>query len=122
MGRKTPPFPEHEEWTTAKFWSFIRAGLRAKWNRWPPKYKVLEAAKKTVRGKRHKYEYQCSACSKWFKNKEVEVDHIESAGRLNDYPDLEGFVKRLFVGEDKLRVVCKPCHRTITAAERNKDE
>lgn len=122
MGRKTPPFPQYKEWTTARFWSFIRSGLRAKWNRWPPKYVVLEAARKVVRGKRHKYEYKCSQCSKWYKAKEVEVDHIEPAGRLGDFDDLPGFVERLFVGEDKLRVVCKPCHKTLTAAERKKDE
>ena len=114
MAKKTPPCPEYPDWTTAKFWSFIRSGLRAKWSRWPPKYETLATVKRTVEGQRHKYEFQCSQCLNWFKQKEVEVDHIEACGSLNKYEDLPQFVKRLFVGTDKLRVVCKPCHRSIT--------
>lgn len=117
MGRKTPPFEGYPAWTTAKFWSFIRSGLRQKWVRWPPRYEALNAARKTVKGKRHKYEYKCSKCRKWFKQKDVEVDHIEPAGSLSSYEDISGFVERLFVSADKLRIVCKPCHKKITHGE-----
>lgn len=114
MGRKTPPFSEHPEWTESKFWSFIRSGLRAKFSRWGPKYKCLNNAKRTVKGKRHKYEFKCAECNKWFKQKDVQVDHTVPCGTLKTYEDLPGFVKRLFVSADKLRVLCKPCHLAIT--------
>jgi hypothetical protein len=86
---------------------------------WPPRYEALNSARRTVTGKRHKYEYQCNMCEKWFKQKEVEVDHIESIGTLRQYEDLPTFVERLFVSVDELRVVCKPCHKKRTKEERN---
>jgi hypothetical protein len=109
-----------ETMTEAAFWSFIRSGLRSKSQRWPPRYQVLADAKKSVKGKRHRFEYQCAECTKWFKQKEVEVDHIEPCGSLKSFDDLPQFVERLFCEKDKLRVVCKPCHKAITAAERSK--
>jgi len=118
MGRKTPPFKEYPTWTTAKFWSFVRSGLRVKWTRWPPKYEALNDVRRTVTGKRHRFEYQCSACKDFFKQKEVEVDHIQPVGSLNDYKDLPGFVERLFTSKQGLRVVCKPCHKEITQRNR----
>lgn len=114
MGKKTPPFIHYPEWTTSRFWSFVRSALRRSWSRWPPKYQVLNKAKRTVEGQRHKYEYKCSECEQWFKAKEVEVDHIVPVGSLKDYPDLPAFVERLFVNEEGLRCICKPCHRKKT--------
>lgn len=127
---KTPPFPEWPDWSTAKFWSFVRSGLRAKWSRWPAKFAVVNKAKRkaeyewwNAEGTRKlnvQWEYQCSQCEGWFMRTEVEVDHIEPVGSLNKYDDLPGFVERLFVGEDKLRLVCKECHRHITNSEKVK--
>ena len=114
MGKRTPDWPDYPKWTTAKFWSFLRSGFRQKFNRWPPKYECLEKAKRTVSGQRHRYEYQCAECEGWFKQKDVEVDHITPVGSLNNYDDLVGFVKRMFVSTDKLRVVCKTCHKAKT--------
>jgi hypothetical protein len=52
-GRKTtPPFEEWPAWTEAKFFSFLRSGLRAKWSRWPAKYAVLAEANTNVRNVR----------------------------------------------------------------------
>ena len=121
MPKKTPAFKHYPAWTEARFWGFIRSGLRAKWSRWPPKYEVLNKAKrlkpKNKKG-RHRFEYQCSQCNQWWMNKEVEVDHITPCGSLKSYADLVGFVERLFTSADRLRVVCKPCHRIITKKER----
>jgi len=114
MGIKTPPFKHYSIWTTSRFWSFVRSALRQAFTRWPPKYKVLENSKRIVKDKRHKYEYKCSKCKKYYKRTEIEVDHIEPAGSLKDYNDLPTFVERLFVGEEGLRLLCKPCHRKIT--------
>lgn len=87
--------------------------------RWPPKYEVIKKAQRPYKGPnpRQKYEYQCSRCSGWFALKNVEVDHITPAGKLNGFDDLPGFVERLFVGVRKLRLLCKPCHKVVTKGE-----
>lgn len=122
MGRKTPPCSHYPAWTTAKFWSFIRSGLRNKWTRWPPRYEALNDAKRKYTGpdKRRKFEYQCAECKNWWAQKEVQVDHIHPVGSLNKYEDLPRFVRRLFVGKDKLRVLCKACHQAKTNEDRSK--
>lgn len=119
MGRKTPPFPAYPAWTTAKAFAFFRSGLRAKWSRWPPKFDVLRLSRKTVTGKRHRYEYTCAICKEGFKATEVEVDHLEPCGSFNTFEEAGTFMSRLFVGVDKLRVLCKPCHKKITKEGRS---
>jgi len=111
----------YPDWSTAKFWGFIRSGLRAKFTRWPPKYEVLAKAKRNCRTKgRQKFEYQCKVCEEFFPQKNVEVDHIIPCGSLKSFDDLAGFVDRMFCSIKHLRVVCKPCHKSITAEERAK--
>ena len=122
MAKKTPPFPEYPAWTDAKFWAFIRSALRSAWMRWPSKYNLLNKNRKAVEGKRHKWEYQCEECRQWFQAKEVQVDHKVPAGSLNKYEDLPAFVSKLFVGEDKLAILCKPCHQIKTNEERKNEQ
>ena len=117
MGTKTPPFKEYEKWTTSRFFSFIRSSLRRSFTRWPPKYEAVERAKRLKpKGNvgRHRFEYQCSECKKYYARKEVEVDHIVPAGSLKSFDDLGGFAERLFVSADKLRLLCKSCHYKVT--------
>ena len=118
MGKRTPPFEAYPVWTTARFWSFIRAGLRGMYRRWPPKFTVLKNSRRAVKKGRQRWEFQCALCSKWFKQTEVEVDHLIPAGRLNTYDDLPLFVSRLFCPEDKLQCVCKVCHKKKTKEEK----
>jgi len=121
MAKRTPPFEEYENWSQAKFFGYIRSGLRQKWMRWPPKFECLKSSRVEVEGQgRTKYNYKCKKCGGLFKAKEVEVDHIEPAGSLRSFEEIEGFCRRLFVGKEKLRVVCKQCHKIITAKERAK--
>lgn len=95
------------------------------WNRYPPKYEVLQAACRPYVGpdKRQKKEFQCAICNEWHKGSNVQVDHMVPAGSLTEYNHLPGFVERLFTSVDKLRVLCKPCHLIVTAEEKaNKKE
>lgn len=121
---KTPPFENYPDWTTARFWSFIRSALRNASNKYPPKYQAKNEAKREYKGenKRQKYEYLCALCNQYFPAKDVEVDHIVPAGKLSSYEDLPGFVERLFCSKDGLRVVCKPCHKSVTNKERTKSD
>lgn len=82
----------------------------------------MQEARREYRGadKRTKWEYKCSECKKWFKTKDVQVDHIKPAGSLKDYSDLPQFVENLFCEKDNLQVMCKPCHAVKTLEERKK--
>lgn len=119
LANRTPDFPEWPAWSEAKFWSFIRSGLRSKWSRWPAKYAVLAAAKRPYKGKnkRQKFEFKCAKCKKHYPQKEVSVDHIVPVGTLRDYEDLPEFCRKLFVGVDKLQVLCSSCHSKKTREE-----
>lgn len=136
MSNKTPPFPNYKEWTTARFFTFIRSGLRERFNRWPPKYKTLTNAQRKAPvldkdGNHLKYktgkrqgeerfvnEYQCNHCKEWFKQKEVQVDHIIPVGTLKSFEDLGPFAERLFVSEEGLQVLCTSCHHLKTQMEK----
>jgi len=113
-----------KNWTDSRYFGFIRSALRAAFRRYPPKYQVIQEAKrKKKRGKadkngRQKWEYKCAECKKHWPNKVVIVDHIEPAGSLRSYSDLPQFVERLFCGPEGLQVLCKPCHHLKTMEER----
>lgn len=117
MANKTPPHPEYPEWTEARFRQFVRSALRKAWQRWPPKFQVMNEGRKKVEGKKHKYEYQCASCKGWFQQKEVQIDHISPVGSDADW---NTFVERLLVGKDKLQKLCKECHNVKTQKERKK--
>lgn len=107
-------------WTEARYFQFIRTALRSAFTRYPVKYQVLKKASKSVTGKRHKTEYRCAECKEWFKQADVQVDHIVPAGSLKKYEDLPEFVERMYCEADGLQVLCKPCHKVKTAEERKK--
>lgn len=119
---RTPPCEAYPAWSEAKFWAFIRSALRAAWSKWPPKWEVLNEAKQPYGGadKRQKWEFKCKKCKKYYKAKDVSVDHITPAGSLSKWEDVAGFCQRLFVGPDKLQVLCKACHDKKTKQERSK--
>lgn len=115
---RTPPHPSNPDWSSAKFWGFIRSALRSAYNKWPPKWKVLHAAKREAIGKgKLKWEYQCKQCEDWFPGSKVAVDHIHPVGSLTTYDDLAGFTLRLFCSEDELQVLCDTCHAGKTKEE-----
>ena len=129
MGRRTPPCTMYPEWTTARYWGFIRSALRQAFNRYPPKYESIKEAAITMQDGHYKTgpkkgqpkmvkRYTCAACGSLFLQKEVQVDHIIGAGSLKDYHDLPGFTRRLFCSKDNLQVLCKPCHHVKTQEEK----
>lgn len=122
-GRKprSPPWPPYPAWSSAKWWGFLRAKLRNAFTRWPPKYEVLTDARRkyTGKSKQQKWEFRCNICKDWYKQADVEVDHIVACGPLKTWEDLPVFAERLFCSKEGLQVVCKTCHRTKTNEERN---
>lgn len=108
------------KWTRSRYFSFIRSCLRRAWSKYPVKFQALQAARKPYEGedKRTKWTYQCNICKGWFKTTEVSVDHKLPCGSLKDYDDLPVFVQRLFCSAEDLQILCAPCHREKTNAER----
>lgn len=106
--------------TESAFWSFIRSSIRKASMYWKPLQQCKLEARRAFKGAgRQKWEYQCSECTKWFKEKDIQVDHIVDAGSLRSGDDLKGFVERCFVEAGGYQVLCKPCHQLKTNEVRN---
>ena len=98
-------------WSAAQYKRFVERALRRASIRWPPRRDTLEAARRPAQGRsaRTKWEYLCASCGEWYLASEVQVDHIEECGSLDD---MNRFIATLFCESDNLRVLCKPCHKT----------
>lgn len=111
--------------TESAWWGYLRGCLRKAWSRNPIKLNLLKKKRKQIanpnpKGKKETvWGFDCEVCNNTYIMAEGEVDHIVGAGSLKSVNDIQGFVERLlFVTEDDLRLVCKPCHRAITYAEK----
>lgn len=64
--------------------------------------------------------YKCASCGEAFKEKDTVVDHINPVVALegDDY-DWNTFINRLYVGADKLQILCIPCHDLKSLQEDN---
>lgn len=103
--------------TEAEFFSKIRSALRNISRFWKPIQEAKKRARRkyTGRNKLQKWEYKCAACGKFFKEKEVQIDHSIEVGSLKSYNDLPQFCERLFCEDiSKYKCVCKPCHQEKT--------
>lgn len=109
------------EWTEARFNSFIKSGLRGISQRWPPKYQKLSEAcvgqKVNPRSGRLAKFYLCAKCRNEFVAKDVEVNHIEPVIPITGFDSWDDTINRLFCEKDKLEVLCKPCHKSLTQQE-----
>lgn len=110
------------EWSVARFNSFVKSALRSASQRWPPKYKCLHAAKvgkkinwKTSRVAEH---YKCNSCNKEFVLKDVQVNHISPVVPLTGFTTWDEVIERLFCEQDKLEVLCIPCHKEVSKREK----
>lgn len=113
MAKKARPY-NNGTMTEAMFFQSLRSALRRLTIYWKPKKAALDRVKKSVKGKRHKWEYMCAKCGEYNQQKNVEVDHIIPAGTLRSFDDLGGFAKRLFCEVDGFQVLCKDCHKKKT--------
>lgn len=109
-------------WSESKFRNFIRSALRAATLKWPPKNNVKKQAR-VERGV-----YICQGCKqkvpasivvKGERKNNIYTDHIEPVvDPKKGFTTWDEFIKRLFVTEDKLQVLCKECHDVKTKEER----
>lgn len=109
-------------WTKARYESFIKSVLRAGSRKWPPKYEVLNAAKrgKQINGAtgRIAEHYECACCHSLFPAKSVAVDHIDSVVALTGFTTWDDVIARLFCEADGLQVLCTNCHKIKSNQER----
>lgn len=97
---------------------WIRSWLRRAWLKYPVRYQVMKDASRKVTGKRHKTEYKCAMCTKWYKGSEIEVDHIKGCGSFTKLEDLPSYAEKLFCEPEDARVLCRPCHAKHTKEQR----
>jgi hypothetical protein len=109
---KVPKTINNNTMSTRMFWQMIRHILRKRTIYWLPIVAVRNAAKVPYKGpnKRRKFSYVCEGCHKEFAANQVNVHHIIPAGELNNAEDLPGFVTRLFVEREGLKLLCGGCH------------
>lgn len=100
----------------------LRSMFRRAWSKDPKRLECLKENRRKYEGpnKRQRFEHQCNVCKKWFKQDEVQIDHVNPAGSFLELtPECLGnFVFNLFEGE--LQKLCKECHKKKTAEERKK--
>lgn len=114
--------------TEAAFLSFVRGGVRrALWNKSPIKLEFLKANRKRVKNPVAKNAVRfpevwggtCYQCNKDFALKDIEVDHLTGEYSLRKLEDLQSFVEGIVcVSAKDLGLICKPCHKSKTYAER----
>jgi hypothetical protein len=126
---RTPPYEKYPQWSTAKYYSFLRSKLRQAWQRWPPKYEAInknrrpaeyEWKSETGRKLNVKWEVKCDGCGEWYPQSWVDVDHKVPAGSLKHHDDLPQFVEHLLCSVEDLQCLCKECHAEKTKEERSK--
>lgn len=105
------------EWTEARFWQFVRSGIRDMTRRYPPiARQALHRCRRDSQSDnaRLKYEYQCHDCGEWFPRNQVQVDHIEPCGSVRSVEDVGPFLERALCEPDGLAVLCTTCHGNKT--------
>lgn len=122
MSKHKPWLVRGAPWKTeAAFYSWIRSQLRKGWSRHPVKNLYLQNNRFKSLNERGRitWHLECEHCRKNTPQTKIQVDHLNPAGSLKTTEDLGKFVERLyFVTFDTIRVLCIPCHQTITYAEK----
>lgn len=112
----------NEQWTEARYNSFITSLLRQGTRRWAPITEVEKEAR-VERGL-----YRCASCEEIVpptikvgkkRQKNVFVDHIKPiVNPETGFTNWDEFIENLFCEKDNLQLLCKPCHDRKSAEER----
>ena len=113
------------QWTPARFHTFIKSALRQASMRWPPKHEVKRKAR-VERGM-----YLCNSCKEVVpatlpplekgkkRRTNVHVDHIVPViDPATGFTNWDDTIHRMFCEEENLQVLCAACHKEVTAKER----
>lgn len=112
----------NNQWTEARFKSFIQSLLRQGTRKWAPKTEVLKLAR-VSRGM-----YQCAECEAVVpptykegrrRKQNIFVDHIKPVVDPNvGFTTWDDYIEAMFCEMDNLQVLCKECHDKKSAEER----
>lgn len=115
--------------TEAAFLSYIRGGIRRHlWAKNPVKLQFIKESRRQIvnpnpnNRKRFPTVWGavCESCGKEFATKDMEVDHKTGEYSLRKVEDIQSFVEGIvFVRMQDLALLCKPCHKAKTYAERS---
>ena len=110
-----------KEQLTKDLCSIIRFSVRKSWMRHP--IKLLAVDMNTIPdmddSTRTIWKIKCDRCGKYHNKNTVEVDHLKGEHSLTCLEDMVPFALSILdVTLDDLQVLCKPCHRIKTHAER----
>lgn len=108
------------------FYTYVRGGLRRSvWNRHPVKIEFIKQNRKRIknpnpRGKTDSvFGATCALCNNDYPLSNIEVDHISGDVSLLCFDDLSNFLFHLsVVTSDDLQLVCKPCHKIKSYADK----
>lgn len=118
-----------EIWKTeSAFLSYIRGGIRRHlWAKSPIKLEFIKQARRMItntnprsmKGRPKVWGGVCEHCHNEFPLKDMEVDHKTGEFALRKVEDIQAFVEGIvFVTFEDLALLCKPCHKAKTLAER----
>lgn len=111
----------YPEWTQSRFESFVKSVLRAGSRKWPPKYKVLNEAKRGKRinpkSGRLAEHLECAECHDVFPSSNIVVDHIVPVIPTSGFTNWDDVINRLFCKSENLQAICKECHKIKTKQE-----
>ena len=124
------PWEEYPQFwkTEAAFLSYIRGGIRRHlWAKNPVKLEFIKESRRQIVNPNPKNRTRfptvwgatCESCGKDFATKDMEVDHKTGEYSLRKVEDIQSFVEGIvFVRKEDLALLCKPCHKSKTYAER----
>lgn len=129
MTKKQPWIDFPAIWPTeARFITWVRGVLRKGWSNNPIKIEYLNSRKvkivntnpKSMKAHPTVAGYVCEQCGKETKSADVEVDHAGAVqGKFTCMDDIQGYAEHLFLVDfDSLEVVCKPCHKIRSYAQK----
>jgi 5-methylcytosine-specific restriction endonuclease McrA len=114
-----------DDWTDARFKSFVTSAIRGAFGRFPNKYAALKNAaigrKVNKKSGKLAMHYKCAGCKLEYTSTNVAVDHINPVVEPEvGFVSWDVYVSRMFVPTKELQVLCKECHDVKTAIERSK--
>ena len=124
------PWVEHSNiWKTeSAFMSWVRGGIRGGlWKRHPVKLEFIKRNKEMLVNtnprsmKRFPFVAggRCALCNEMHSMSEIEVDHKTGNSSLRSMNDVRSFIESMIlVSFDDLQLVCKPCHKIKSYAEK----
>jgi hypothetical protein len=109
--------------TPQTFFAWLRGESRRIWASYPLRNefkasKLIPVQPHHNMSNRVKRVGQCNQCNNWFAASNLEVDHINAAGGFTNWNEWLIWMTRLLCDESNLQLLCKPCHKIKSYADR----